>query len=541
MVALEQIVLFATAIIPVIGQQNFLDSSQDPDSSWTTFPHPITRVAVIGAGPAGLQAAAHLIATNLTVRLFERAPSPGGTWFYTEETPAREAYPGGPFGTPEPFPSKFPATIYYEEGDGGVLLEDRWKEHWLPRPVWHDLHTISAAAVTELPGIKYPPDLPWAVSVHDVQRHVRAYASLHGINSNDQPSSGRITSYSTRVEKIEKHNSTTWTLTLRRLERLYESNRIKAEWWTEDFDAVVVASGPLTIAHIPAIQGIGDWSIATQDGRYNLHHSQSYRHPERYSGKTVLVVGASISATEIGRKIAPFVHRLIVSVRKNSAREGYGFNLLSRLPDKAEIVPEILFFKPLDDYDNGIKDGKIRLVNGTALEGVDEIIFATGYRRNTFLPDLVNPRTLDNLHWTGHYIHDPTLAYASALPWTNGRYQSYTFAQVWTGKARLPNRKQMWKDYQDGKYQFGSPIDYLPQEALARQYVAWLNSESLELGGPFVEPLPVEAREIRSYFLNAHWNKTLWSTEDYTRFDNLPSSEWPKPRATGPQYQVISW
>jgi hypothetical protein len=27
---------------------------------------------------------------------------------------------------------------------------------------------------------------------------------------------------------------------------------------------------------------------------------------------------------------------------------------------------------------------------------------------------------------------------------------------------------------------------------MVRQYVAWLNSESLELGGPFVEPLPLE-------------------------------------------------
>lgn len=44
-------------------------------------------------GPAGLQAAAGLIAENFTVRLFERAPAPGGNWFYTEETPVREPYP----------------------------------------------------------------------------------------------------------------------------------------------------------------------------------------------------------------------------------------------------------------------------------------------------------------------------------------------------------------------------------------------------------------------------------------------------------------
>lgn len=64
-----------------------------PKQPRTSFHHPIHRVAVIGAGPAGLQAAAKLIEHNLTVRLFERAPHPGGNWLYSEETPVRESYP----------------------------------------------------------------------------------------------------------------------------------------------------------------------------------------------------------------------------------------------------------------------------------------------------------------------------------------------------------------------------------------------------------------------------------------------------------------
>ncbi|KAJ7429748.1 FAD/NAD-P-binding domain-containing protein [Mycena latifolia] len=541
MIVLNRIVLFATAATLVIGQQIVFDSSQDPDSPWTTFPHPISRVAVIGAGPAGLQAAAHLIAANLTVRLFERAPAPGGNWFYTKDTPARETYPGVPLKETEPLPEDLPATIYYEEGDGGIRLEDRWKQHWQPRPVWYDLHTNTPAAIHKLPGINYPPNIPWSVSVHDVQRHVRAYASLHGLNSNDESeSSAPITSYSTVVEKVQKRNSTAWTLTLRRLERLHESNRIKADLWTEDFDAVVVAAGPCTTPHVPAIEGIGNWSVATLDGRYPMQHSQSYRHPERYSGKTVLIVGASVSA-DIARSIAPFVRRLIISVRPSPARRAYGFDILLRFPEKTELIPEISSFDPLDGFDQGIKNGKIRLANGTVLEGVDEIILATGYRPNTFLPDLVDPLKLDNLHWTGHYIHDPTLAYAyAARPWTHGKYQSYGFAKVWTGTARLPSRKQMWQDHQAGKYKFGVAIDILPQEALARQYIAWLNSESLELGGPLVEPLPAEAREIFTYFVNAHWGHNFLSYDDYTRFDNLPASEWPKPGPPSLQYNMLS-
>jgi NADPH-dependent 2,4-dienoyl-CoA reductase/sulfur reductase-like enzyme len=67
--------------------------ASQPDAKWTVFHHPIKRVAVIGAGPAGLQAAAKLVEHNFTVRLFDRAPSPGGNWFYTDETPVREPYP----------------------------------------------------------------------------------------------------------------------------------------------------------------------------------------------------------------------------------------------------------------------------------------------------------------------------------------------------------------------------------------------------------------------------------------------------------------
>jgi cation diffusion facilitator CzcD-associated flavoprotein CzcO len=95
-----------------------------------------------------------------------------------------------------------------------------------------------------------------------------------------------VTSYSTRVEKVEKDAEThTWVLTLRRLERLRESERIVAEWWTETFDAVVLASGPYTAPHVPDIDGIVDWSQATEDGHYSMYHSQSYRHPERYTNK----------------------------------------------------------------------------------------------------------------------------------------------------------------------------------------------------------------------------------------------------------------
>lgn len=63
------------------------------ETDYTKFSHPIRRVAVIGAGPSGLLHAATLIEHGFRVRLFERAPRPGGVWYYTPETPVPAKYP----------------------------------------------------------------------------------------------------------------------------------------------------------------------------------------------------------------------------------------------------------------------------------------------------------------------------------------------------------------------------------------------------------------------------------------------------------------
>jgi hypothetical protein len=93
---------------------------------------------------------------------------------------------------------------------------------------------------TELSYSNNIPEVPWVLDRDTIQRHVWSYALHHCLNSNDYcpskatPSAPLVTSYSTRVERVEKdEQSHTWMLTLRRLERLHESNRILEEWWTE--------------------------------------------------------------------------------------------------------------------------------------------------------------------------------------------------------------------------------------------------------------------------------------------------------------------
>lgn len=88
----------ALALSSISANQTPLYSTQSrgvfqSERDWFDFSGSIRRVAVIGAGPSGLLHASALVAEGFEVRLFERAPRPGGQWLYTDRTPAHAAFP----------------------------------------------------------------------------------------------------------------------------------------------------------------------------------------------------------------------------------------------------------------------------------------------------------------------------------------------------------------------------------------------------------------------------------------------------------------
>lgn len=143
-----------------------------------------------------------------------------------------------------------------------------------------------------------------------VQRNVREYASAHGINANDDEH-GNVTSYSTRVEKIYKPtNSLTWTLTLRRFVEVPFSRppgsdkfTVRADWWTEEFDGVVVATNGADSVNVPDIPGLSDWANAYPE---RIYHSRNYRTPDKVAGKV-----SAPSKTQDVAELADAVHRRI--------------------------------------------------------------------------------------------------------------------------------------------------------------------------------------------------------------------------------------
>ncbi|KIY67976.1 FAD/NAD(P)-binding domain-containing protein [Cylindrobasidium torrendii FP15055 ss-10] len=527
---------------------------ESQDDGLHHFDSSIKKVAVIGAGVSGLQIAAELIDHNFTVRLFDRAPGPGGNWLYTEETQIRESYPDAPVGADIHIPKEIPRVKYYAEGDEGRTLDERWREHWQPRPIWNSLTTNSPAVITELSEVPYKPDHTWVISAHLIQSHVRAYAAVHRLGPHDTPSPDShlrfspVTSYSTRVVHATRRPQSEaaadgegkWTLTLQKYTYLPESARLKAEWWTEHFDAVVIATGGYDSVHVPEIKGIKEWSEVKQPEQgtgvsetFSIYHSVHYRRPERYADKVVLIVGPGTSGSEVARDIGPHVKKIYSSYRNTTPIEKqhpFQQRAIGRFPvDKTEWIPEIREFRPLKGG-KGIKHGEIVLINGT-------IILATGYKRlNAFLDDelrnaygkpprdIFGGKTIRNLHWTGHFIPDPTLVFANVRPWNLEKYQALGIAKVFEGTAFLPNEEKRREEYAPGK--FSGLWGTRPTEALIRQYVTWLNNESLQHGGRLVSPLPIEQREVFSYYSNQEWKQGYIHNNNFTSFEELGKEDW---------------
>lgn len=97
-----------------------------------------------------------------------------------------------------------------------------------------------------------------------------------------------LVEYNTTVERAAKDPSSgKWSLTLRRAGQPGGLDY----WWSESFDALVVASGHYNVPFVPAIPGLKEFSARYPGG---VLHTKQYRGPEQYRGK----VGASRASFE---------------------------------------------------------------------------------------------------------------------------------------------------------------------------------------------------------------------------------------------------
>ncbi|KAM7397475.1 hypothetical protein PAMA_005663 [Pampus argenteus] len=215
----------------------------------------VQRVAVVGAGAAGLCAARHILAHPDRFGppvVFELSDDIGGTWCYEERVGTKD--------------------------DGRPILSSMYR----------NLRTNLPKEVMMFPDFPFEPQLSSFLPHQEVQTYLQRYCRSHNIR--------RHIRFKTTVESVKPVVMTTGGEEERTTWRVTSSDSSGCQK-TETFDSVFVCSGHYSDPHIPDIPGIKNF-------KGQVLHSHAYRCAEPFSGQSVVVLGARASGLDISMELA---------------------------------------------------------------------------------------------------------------------------------------------------------------------------------------------------------------------------------------------
>ncbi|KAI1304325.1 hypothetical protein F5Y03DRAFT_358034 [Xylaria venustula] len=484
-----------------------------------TIRTPIKNVAVIGAGISGVTSAAHLIKEGIEVAVFERTGTIGGVWYYDERVDRDP-----------PFPNLIPPAQDWNDLEAeGLSPAEALLLHGPPGPCYAGLKNNVPTSLMK------SCLLPWAEGTEEyidqgsMVQYLQDIAALHHVTENVQ--------FHTRVESVTKPaGDTQWTVKTSTLQVQGDSFSVSKK--SERFDAVVVASGHYHIPFVPDVPGLSDWKDRFP-GR--VFHSKSYRTPEPFRGKTVLLVGAGASAFDIAREVDALGGKIIQSRRKSK------YDLTGpRLPAAVQRVEMVAKFiaNEADGSQSGSSEasqgaipGKIVLEDGSTLENIDYVVIATGYITSyPFLEDLEQPHvawedagdrtlitadgyTTHNLHKDIFYIPDPTLAFigVSHLVSTFSLFdfQAKVMAKVFAGHVQLPDKSLMKAEQGERKARF-QPGDrfhalLLGEPVYIDEVLTWVNANLTNAG-----LAPIEGMDAKWFVAYDNFKANRIPRNDFT-------------------------
>ncbi|MBX3706752.1 MAG: NAD(P)-binding domain-containing protein [Pseudomonadales bacterium] len=209
------------------------------------------RVAIIGAGAAGLVTAREMVRAGHRPTVFEQSRRIGGVWVYSPDT---EADPLGQHG------QRIHSSLY-------ASLRTN-----LPRDLmaFVDFPFDSPADA--------PDEWPRFPGHACVLAYLEAFARHHRLS--------RLIRFGTRVIRIEPVGASWRVLTA--------TDHAQVE---DQFDAIAICNGHYSEPRIPATPGAAGFP-----GR--CLHSHNYREPAPFAGRRVALFGASASAMDLSREIA---------------------------------------------------------------------------------------------------------------------------------------------------------------------------------------------------------------------------------------------
>ncbi|KAK9908844.1 hypothetical protein WJX75_003644 [Coccomyxa subellipsoidea] len=472
------------------------------------------RVAVIGAGAAGLVTARELIREGHRTTIFEQGSRLGGVWVYTDKVEESHGQPGGEIVAEERVHSSmyaglrtnlprevmsytdFPFTRSW--GDTRRFCGHAEVEAYLEAFAAafdlekHIRFNTSVLRVSHCergghPGARFGADSARQNGHLDNGNASRSApgAAMEGHSMSNLPNGGEVAGENGTIDS-EELPWPRWQVTTVPNE---EQGSVSTSGG-EVFDAVVVCNGHYSDPRRPEIPGMGEFP-----GR--LLHSHSYRQNTPFAGMTVVVIGASASGEDISREIALVADKVYLCARswQNPAwaaetAEPFG----TRRNIWRRGVPSHLH-----------PDGGVTFEGGGRVDAVDVVMLATGYRYS--FPFLADARiggaeiiTVDDNRVSPLYQHifppsaAPTLSFVG-LPWKVVPFAQYELQAKWiarvlSGRVSLPTQRHMLAD-------ISAFYAALEKQGVPKRHTHLLGDKQWEYNdwlaaacGPDVTPLP---------------------------------------------------
>ncbi|RZC35802.1 senecionine N-oxygenase, partial [Asbolus verrucosus] len=217
------------------------------------------KIAIIGAGGAGLCAARHCLGENFSIDVFEQTANVGGTWNYTD-------------------------YIGYDEN--GIPVHSS---------MYKGLSTNLPKELMTLEDFPYCQQDRSYLQQPEVLDYIRNYMEKFQIEPHVK--------FCKQVSWIEPQDDL-WLVE-------YEDVKSKQKE-SGHYDAIIVCNGHYKDAFTPQIPGADSF-------RGGVKHSHDYRSPECYQEKKVLVIGAGPSGLQISEQILTVATRVYLSHKSKKA------------------------------------------------------------------------------------------------------------------------------------------------------------------------------------------------------------------------------
>lgn len=246
----------------------------------------LIKVAVIGAGAAGLCAARYLTAKPDVFEpvVYEQTGRIGGTWVYVEET---------------------------DKDKNGLPVHSS---------MYENLKTNLPKEVMPFRDFSFRDSLPSFVGHADVLQYLEDYANHFDLLPHIK--------FNTFVESVtpvkEGDDKEKWIVRVKKLEEESQPSESNV------YDAVIVCNGHYSVPYTPKIPGLEDF-------QGTFIHSHHYRRPDDFKDKIVVMIGAGPSGRDIGIDVARLAKRVFLC--------NWYAPLTTRLPDNMEEVPTVSAIK----------------------------------------------------------------------------------------------------------------------------------------------------------------------------------------------------